>query len=190
MNQLDEQIFRILNSLSEVSWFASLLKVFINEYFVPVFLGLLLVYFWLAQEKRYKQVLVLAAVSVGLVNLVIKIINIFFDNPRPFEIMPANLAYYQPTDPSFPSNGAAVSFAIASAIWFSHKRLGTLAFLVAGVFSLGRVVAGVHFPSDIVAGGVLGILVSLLLWAQRAFIDWLTNFVVKLLKYFALEPLP
>jgi len=190
MPEIDLQLFRILNSLAAVRWVEAALKLFVNEYFVPVLLALILFYLWLQPDKKYKKVAVLAAVAVGLVNLVIKVLNIYFDNPRPFELMEVNLAYYQPTDPSFPSNGAAVSFAIATAVWLYHKKLGRFALGAAILFSLGRVAAGIHFPSDVLVGAILGVLFSSVLYKLNFVIETLTGLLSRVLKTLRLEQLP
>ena len=81
---------------------------------------------------------------------------------------------------SFPSDHAVVFFAIATAIWLHHRWLGFLAYAWVTVFAcLPRVYAGFHYPSDIVAGAIIGIVVMRL--AQRlplpnaatAAINWL-----------------
>jgi undecaprenyl-diphosphatase len=59
---------------------------------------------------------------------------------------------------SFPSDHAAMFFALASGIWMAHRRLGYLAFCcVMVVVCLPRIILGVHYPSDILGGAVLGI---------------------------------
>ena len=59
---------------------------------------------------------------------------------------------------SFPSDHAVLFFALATALWRSHRAIGGLAFLWAlVVIGLPRVYLGLHYPTDILAGGVVGI---------------------------------
>ena len=59
---------------------------------------------------------------------------------------------------SFPSDHAALFFALAFGIWLVSKRAGVFAFLyVFLVICLPRLYVGIHYPSDIVAGAALGI---------------------------------
>lgn len=58
---------------------------------------------------------------------------------------------------SFPSSHTAVAFAIASAIAFKDIPLGIAAFILAFLVAFGRVAAGMHYPSDVMAGAALGI---------------------------------
>lgn len=57
---------------------------------------------------------------------------------------------------SFPSEHSAVAFAIGTMAVLLHFELGVFALLSAFVVALGRVMAGVHYPFDVIAGGLLG----------------------------------
>jgi len=82
---------------------------------------------------------------------------------RPFQadgginlLIPAPLSEY-----SFPSAHTAVAFAIASALAYAHASFGFIAFAVAFLVAFGRVGAGVHYPSDVMAGALVGFLAFL-----------------------------
>ena len=61
-----------------------------------------------------------------------------------------------PTDPSFPSGHAAGSFAFATFILTRHRRAGLALAALATLVALSRVALGVHYPSDVAAGALLG----------------------------------
>jgi membrane-associated phospholipid phosphatase len=61
-----------------------------------------------------------------------------------------------PSSLSFPSAHAASSFAVATAMT-RVEPLGALAFVLALALSLGRPYLGMHYPSDVLAGALLGI---------------------------------
>ncbi len=63
-------------------------------------------------------------------------------------------------DWSFPSNHAAVAGAVAVAVLWSAVRLGTAVLVIAAAAAASRVVVGVHFPHDVVAGFLLGAVVA------------------------------
>ncbi|MGW7169644.1 phosphatase PAP2 family protein [Streptomyces sp. NPDC054884] len=67
-----------------------------------------------------------------------------------------------PGDWSFPSNHAAIAAAAAVALMFVSRRLGRVAVVAACAMALSRVWVGVHYPHDVVAGVVVGAVVSLL----------------------------
>jgi undecaprenyl-diphosphatase len=61
-----------------------------------------------------------------------------------------------PSDNSFPSGHAAGSFAFASFIMSMNPQAGVWLMAVASAIALSRVALGVHYPSDVVAGAILG----------------------------------
>lgn len=83
------------------------------------------------------------------------------DRPcRLVEAPPPIVACPAPGDWSFPSNHAAVAGAVAVAVLWSAVRLGLAVLVVAAAAAASRVVVGVHFPHDVVAGFLLGALVA------------------------------
>jgi len=66
-----------------------------------------------------------------------------------------------PSSLSFPSAHATSSFAVATAMT-RVDELGALAFLLAIALSLGRPYLGMHYPSDVLAGAALGVVLGLI----------------------------
>jgi undecaprenyl-diphosphatase len=69
----------------------------------------------------------------------------------------------------FPSGHATTAFALAYAIFHLFGRWGLLAFFGAALIALSRIVDGVHYFSDVVAGVALGSLGAILI--HRFFVD-------------------
>jgi undecaprenyl-diphosphatase len=89
------------------------------------------------------------------------LILLFYTNPRPYagDFSAIQLAATPGEDfQSFPSGHALFFFAAAMAIYRYDKKLGILFFAAASLISLARIFVGVHWPSDILAGALLGIL--------------------------------
>ena len=99
---------------------------------------------------------ILGPVAIG-VNFAVKLI---VRRPRPVleGLPPLGGA---PSSLSFPSAHATSSFAVATAMT-RVEPLGALAFLLALALSLGRPYLGMHYPSDVLAGAVLGVALGLL----------------------------
>jgi len=154
--------FGIVNGLAgELPWLDALMVSVVNDYFVPASLGLMLLAAWFSGrsvvERGQRQRLVLAAlISVATSSLVLAWINGIYFRPRPFATGAVNLLFYQPTDSAFPSNPAMVGFGMAAAVWWTHRPLGVVAYLLAALFSSARVYAGVTYPLDVVAGALIG----------------------------------
>ncbi|OGL79326.1 hypothetical protein A3J43_03710 [Candidatus Uhrbacteria bacterium RIFCSPHIGHO2_12_FULL_54_23] len=90
---------------------------------------------------------------------------------RPYEhdgvarLLVANLA-----ESSFPSSHAAVSFALAGAVYAVSPLRGALLTVAALVVAWGRVFVGVHYPSDVIGGALLGLISA---FVARMFIRFL-----------------
>ena len=80
---------------------------------------------------------------------------------RPFEhqIGPPSATH------SFPSGHAATSFACATVLSHYAPRLRVPLFALATLIAFSRVYNGMHYPTDVLAGALLGVLTALLLLA-------------------------
>jgi undecaprenyl-diphosphatase len=85
------------------------------------------------------------------------------DRPRPFEVLDqADPLIGATIGDSLPSGHAATSFAGAVVLSYLFRRgLGAF-FLLALAVSFSRLYVGVHYPSDLLAGAVLGAAVAAL----------------------------
>lgn len=79
---------------------------------------------------------------------------------RPYELSAYQLIISKPSDFSFPSGHALASFESAFAIYLNNKKFGIYALILASVISFSRLYLYVHYPTDIIAGIVLGILIA------------------------------
>jgi undecaprenyl-diphosphatase len=83
-----------------------------------------------------------------------------FERTRPF-VASANIHLLVPTPLSqfsFPSTHTAAAFAMAIGLLSGNTRIGLWAVVLALLVGLGRVLVGVHYPTDILAGAVVGAL--------------------------------
>lgn len=98
----------------------------------------------------------LGPIAIGL-NYVVKLV---VKRPRPVleGLPPLGGA---PSSLSFPSAHATSSFAVATAMT-RVDPLGALALVLALALALGRPYLGMHYPSDVVVGAVLGAALGLL----------------------------
>lgn len=65
-----------------------------------------------------------------------------------------------PKDFSFPSGHTAVSFAVTSALYFCENKIWIPSALLSLLIAFSRMYLYVHYPSDILGGVVLGVLVG------------------------------
>lgn len=102
-----------------------------------------------------------AAVAVALI-LHLIVVNItlkpLVDRPRPFEINTAiELIAKAPHDGSFPSGHSSASFAAATAVFLYNRQMGIAALVLAAVIAFSRLYLYFHFPTDVLAGTLIGV---------------------------------
>ena len=91
--------------------------------------------------------------NIGMKNL--------FARTRPYDVTEVKLLVAKLHDFSFPSGHTLVSFEAATALWFYHRKWGVAAFVLAALIGLSRLYLFVHYPTDVLAGAVLGIGIGL-----------------------------
>jgi undecaprenyl-diphosphatase len=148
-----------------------------------LFLGTLVVICLAAHGSRYaswRRAAVAAGLSAGVALAIGQVIASAVNRARPFVADPGgvHLFAHHAADPGFPSDHATAAFAVAVAIVLRKRGWGIFALVVAAVVSIGRVALGIHYPSDVAAGMLLGTAVALVLWIPpiRARIDRLADF--------------
>jgi len=169
---LDFRIFEFLNDWAGQSKIFDILVITFGHY-LPYIIVLVLVIYWFKQEASIKNrtALVSAFVSFVIARLfLVEIIRKLFPRDRPFLSHEVIQLIAKDTEKSFPSGHATALFAIAMAVYFYNKKLGVILFILALINGITRVIAGVHFPSDILGGAILGIVVAWLvhlLWKNQ-----------------------
>lgn len=97
-----------------------------------------------------------------------KLIRWGFPQPRPAQYGMGVQWILHPANASLPSMHATGAFALAQAIHLGiarHRRwIAVCAWIAATLVALSRVVLGVHFPSDVVAGALLGCASAWVVW--------------------------
>ncbi len=103
-------------------------------------------------------VLISLAVGFLLGNLLIK--NLVMRD-RPCWLDPGiALLIQSPDDYSFPSGHTLASFEAAVSVFLYHRRWGYAFLALAVLIGFSRMYLFVHFPSDVLAGAVLGSLIA------------------------------
>lgn len=178
MNSFDTRILLWLNGLAgETPAVDGFMRLFASDFLVPMLGVLSLVGLWFAgrtpaERERYQITLFAGAAAVGFANLAVVIVNQIWERPRPFNAMGdrVNLLFYPSTDPSFPANPAAVGFAAATAVCLANRKLGAMLAVAATIQAVARVYVGVFYPTDVIAGALVGIaIVGLPLGLRRLF---------------------
>jgi undecaprenyl-diphosphatase len=180
---LDHRIFRYLNNFAGKNHFSDSIIIFLSEYLfysVPV----IFVVLWFVRKNMQKALLKATVAALlawfGLNNLV----GMIYYRNRPLgSIIGAKELVFHRPDRSFPSDHASFLFAIAFTLWFlGYKKLSVVIFIIATVVSVFRVVAGVHYPADIVAGFIVGLISAGIVYFLRNPLDSIFEPILKVVR--------
>lgn len=156
---LDTEILLALNSLAGRSAALDFLIRFCGDYLAYVLGAAFIVLVFTVYSERTKWKLLLMGLGAGIIARygVDEIVRYFWHRPRPYAALPVHNLFTD-TSWSFPSGHASFFFALSTVLYLHNRRWGVWFYALSAVVVLGRVVAGVHYPSDIVGGAVVGVL--------------------------------
>jgi undecaprenyl-diphosphatase len=137
-----------------------------------LFVGMLALAFVLAGGHRLRatrRAAAAAGLSAAVALLIAQVVSRLVERPRPFVSDPSGLHVFghHAADPGFPSDHATAAFAIGVALLLRNRAWGTVVLVLATVLAVGRVAMGIHFPSDVLGGALLGTVVALGLHRAR-----------------------
>ena len=164
----DQAVLEALHNLASQSKILDWLVVFFGSY-VPYLMvvGVVVVLFfesdWRKRLRDAAQIALSAILSWGIIT---QIIHFFYFRPRPFVALGFTSLIHHDNSPSFPSGHAAFFFALAFALFLASRKWGWLFIGLSVLMGIARVMAGVHWPLDIVSGILVSFLsVAVVKWA-------------------------
>lgn len=113
---------------------------------------------------KQKKTIINALIAAILVWAINSIIHWYIYIPRPFVQYGIAPLIAHSANASFPSDHAAVSFAIAISLMLYNRKIGIPAVFAALAISIIRIIAMLHYPLDVTAGAGLGIITAILVW--------------------------
>ena len=171
MNPFDLWIMHFVNSFAHRSWaFDATMGVVANSVFLNSAV-LVSVYWWawMTQKSDTNGIRETLVVTLFLANPLGVLVARVLAASLPYRERPVsdpqlhfNMPYAQTANAlihwsSFPSDHAVVVFCLATGLWMVSRRIGAWALVYAALLSIPRIYAGIHYPTDILAGAVMGI---------------------------------
>ena len=137
-----------------------------TKYYIPIMLLPFLFAVILDKKNRWKL-----AVLIPLVIILVDQSGLFIKKtilrPRPWAGMAPDLVNHLVAQKgksySFPSNHAANISGLAMVFSAIYRKYKNLFWTIAGIVIFSRVYIGVHYPSDVIAGCLIGTFYGLLL---------------------------
>ena len=151
---LDVLIFQQINGLAGRWNFLDGAGIFFAQYFEYALVGFTLFFL----RKNFRVILSAFSAAVLARFGIVELIRLFWSRARPFIGNNVNLLIGHENTSSFPSGHAAFYFGLSTVVYFYNKKAGIVFFIASFLISISRVFVGIHWPSDILAGAILGIL--------------------------------
>lgn len=163
----DPFLFALFNADAQTPWFSIQLARLLSAW-VPNISAVLVLLALLLGSPSVRRTMLMLLLSMATAWLIARLIRWGFPAPRPFQLNLGTLWVQHGGRASFPSQHACGAFALAMALSLGvtrhRKALVALAWTAAIGIAWSRVHLGVHFPSDVMAGAVVGISSALLVW--------------------------
>lgn len=123
-------------------------------------------------RRRYARVTALLGLLAVVLAVTAPLIKLFLPRARPPLVIPTtDIILVRPLyGGSFPSGHTLVSFAVAAVLARRYPWCAPWAFGLAALVGISRMSVGVHWPTDVFAGMLLGLVIGLLVtlwWNSR-----------------------
>lgn len=159
IGQIDYELFRFINELGSIVPFLNASMRFLAEYaFYLFFVGLFM--YWFSRQERNRKLVVESVVSVLIGLGISAIIGYLFYRDRPFVAHPVLQLIPHVANASFPSDHSIGAFALAISFVIYRRKEGIAWLLLSVAIAFSRVWTGVHYPSDVLGGALIGISVA------------------------------
>lgn len=132
------------------------LIVFLGTYLIFVMIAAVGVYGFSSEKVRWLEygLSLLGALVLGY--LLARLGGLFFYHEQPYAVLTYTPLIPHDIDNAFPSDHAVVAGAIAGIASLYNRAFGLLMWLLALGVAAGRMLAGVHYPVDVIVGLILG----------------------------------
>ena len=163
MHNLDASLTCSINSFAGTSTAIDFLMIWVSAIAVPLLILAVAGQWWRRGDRDHRRhVLVATGLSFLLGLALNQVILLLVHRIRPYDAGISHLLIAPSADPSFPSDHATATFAIAVAfLLHGMRRVGFWFLAVALLVTISRVYIGTHYVSDVLGGALTGIMAAI-----------------------------
>ncbi|CAI9418742.1 Lipid A 1-diphosphate synthase [Pleomorphomonas sp. T1.2MG-36] len=165
MYDLDTFLTHTINSLAGVYAPVDFVTLSVSAIGVPLLVLAVAGQWWRRGDRdNTRHVLVATGLSFLLGLAVNQLILLLVPRIRPYDAGVSHLLIAPSADPSFPSDHATATFAIAAAFLIHRmRRLGVWFLAAAFLVSFSRIYIGTHYVSDVLGGAATGFMAAIVI---------------------------
>ena len=135
--------------------------IFLGTYLLWIEFAFVFISLYRDSKSRIRDFLSLF-LSLLIVFLLARISGLFYTHLQPYVEQGFSPIIYHAPDNAFPADHATLSSALGFGLFLVSKETGLIALIMVLGICVGRVLGGVHYPIDVLAGIVLGIVAAYL----------------------------
>lgn len=177
MNEININLFRMINDIGKQQTYLNPALVFIAEYMVFI-LAFAVIIFWFTRINKNRIMVICGTITFVFAEIIGKVAGKIHSNNQPFaELSNVNKLIEKAVDNSFPSDHTILFFSFCVTFCLFSKKWGYIWVVLAFLVGISRVWVGVHYPADVIVGAFISTVSALIVYTVVPKL----NFIKKLL---------